>query len=247
MPHIAICVWGICRSTDLTIESVNQHIFQPLQAAGITYELFLHTYALYRPYENPRAGEPKQQLKNTLWKLFNPDNSIVEDQDMIDATLGFEDYRSHGNPWKEEDGNGFQTLDNHIRALWSLQQVTRLWFPKKDTYDAILYIRPDVKFYSSLHPSWVQSLTPNTILVPNFHLIEGVNDRFAIGHPSVMKHYGMRFYQANEYSNTSPLHSERFLSRILAIHRIHVAHVPIKFRRIRANGQVCEADKEIGL
>ena len=245
MPHIAICVWGICRSTDLTIESIRTHIFHPLQAEGITYELFLHTYALYRPYENPRAGEAKQQLKNTLWKLFKPDNSIVEDQDVIDATLGFEQYRSHGNPWKEEDGQGFQTLDNHIRALWSLQQVTRLWVPTKDKYDAILYIRPDVKFYSSLHPSWVQDLSKSTISIPKFHLIDGVNDRFALGHPSVMKHYGMRFYQAKEYSMNTSLHSELFLAWSLNMNRIQVLYIPIKFRRIRANGTICEGDKDI--
>lgn len=246
MPHIAICVWGICRSTDLTIESMRTHIFQPLQAAGITYKLFLHTYALYRPYENSRASEGRLQLKNTLWKLLKPDNSIVEDQDMIDTTLDFEQYRKHGDPWKNDGSQGFQTLDNHIRALWSLQQVTRLWLLDNTTYDAIVYIRPDVKFYSSLHPSWIQSLTPKTILVPNFHLIDGVNDRFAIGHPSVMKQYGMRFYQAKEYANMTALHSERFLAWILNMNRIQVMHVPIKFRRIRANGAVCEADKEIG-
>jgi hypothetical protein len=247
MTHIAICVWGICRSTDLTIESIRTHIFQPLQAAGISYELFLHTYTLYRPYENQRACEEKLQLKNTLWKLLKPDHSLIEDQDAVDITLAFEDYRKHGNAWKEDDGKGFQTLDNHIRALWSLQQVTRMWIPTKDKYDAILYIRPDVKFYSSLHPSWFQSLTSANILVPNFHLIDGVNDRFAIGHPTVMKHYGMRFYQAKEYSNMMALHSERFLSWILHMNRIQVQYVPIKFRRIRANGAVCDADKEIGL
>ena len=139
MTHIAICVWGICRSTDHTIESVRQHIFQPLEAAGITYTVYLHTYALYRPYENPRAKETRQQLKNSLWKLFKPDTSIIEDQDEVDSRLNLQDYRTHGTPWKEEDGTGFQTLDNHIRALWSLYQVTKLWIPHQQTYDAILY------------------------------------------------------------------------------------------------------------
>ena len=245
MPHIAICVWGICRSTDITIESIRSHIFQPLQLAGITYDVFLHTYTLYRSYENLRAGEPKLQLKNTLWKLLKPDHSIVEDQDTVDVSLAFEDYRQNGNPWKEDDSQGFQTLDNHIRALWSLQQVTTLWLPKQANYNAIMYIRPDVKFYSSLHPSWIQSLTPNSILVPNFHLIDGVNDRFAIGHPSVMKQYGMRFHQAKEYSTITALHSERFLSWILNIHRIQITYIPVKFRRIRANGMVYDADKDI--
>lgn len=247
MAPIAICVWGICRSTENTIESIRTHILQPLQSAGIEIELFLHTYTLYRPYENIRAGEHKLQLKNSLWKYFKPTRSIIENQDEVDPTLLFSQYRQQGNPWKEDDGQGFQTLDNHIRALWSLYQVTQLWLPTKDTYDAVLYIRPDVKFYSNFNPSWIHSLTPHTIAVPNFHLIDGVNDRFALGRPSVMQHYGTRFHEAYAYSTMHPLHSERFLSWTLHTHHIQVTYLPIKFRRIRANGTVCEADISIGL
>jgi hypothetical protein len=247
MTHIAICVWGICRSTDHTIESVRQHIFQPLETAGIDYTVYLHTYALYRPYENPRAKETRQQLKNSLWKLFKPDESMIEDQDEADTRLNLADYRTHGNPWKEEDGLGFQTLDNHIRALWSLYQVTKLWLPHQQTYDAILYIRPDVKFYTSIRPYWFQMLSSQTVCVPNFHCIDGVNDRFAFGCPAVMKRYGSRFLEAIHYSKRNPLHSESFLSWICAMNHIHVAYVPIRFKRIRADGTVCEADQSIGL
>jgi hypothetical protein len=87
MTHIAICVWGICRSTNLTIESVKRHIFQPLIDAGITYDVFLHTYTYNRPYENIRAGEHNLQLNNNLWTLFNPSQSILEDQDSVDTHL----------------------------------------------------------------------------------------------------------------------------------------------------------------
>ena len=245
MTHIAICVWGICRSTNLTIESVNRHIFQPLIDAGITYDVFLHTYTYNRPYENIRAGEHNLQLNNNLWRLFNPTQSILEDQDSVDTHLNLQSYRTHGNPWANEDGNGFQTLDNHIHALWSLQQVTQLWIPTQHIYDAILYIRPDVRFFTSLQPAWIQDLSKSTISIPKFHLIDGVNDRFALGHPSVMKLYGMRFYQAKEYSSVAPLHSERFLSWILNKHAIHITYIPIKFRRIRADGTICEGDKNI--
>jgi hypothetical protein len=247
MTRIAICVWGICRSSDKTIESVRTNIIQPLHEAGIETELFLHTYTLYRPYENLRAGELKLQLKNSLWKLFQPVQSIVEDQDSVDKTLQLHQYRTMGNPWKEEDGQGFQTLDNHIRALWSLYQVTQLWLPNQSTYDAVMYIRPDVLFLSKIHIEWIQSLSAQTIGIPSFHLIDGVNDRFAVGRPSVMKHYGTRFLHAKTYADKLPLHSEQFLSWILSTTNIHVTYIPIKFRRIRANGVVCEADKEIGL
>lgn len=245
MVHVAICVWGICRSSNLTIESVTRHIFQPLIDAGITYTTFLHTYTLDRPYKNLRAGESNLLLNNTLWKLFQPSQSIQEDQDTVDAHLQLETYRTHGNPWAHENGEGFQTLDNHIRALWSLQQVTQLWIPTQHMYDAILYIRPDVRFFTSLRPSWVQDLSTHTISIPKFHLIDGVNDRFALGHPSVMKQYGMRFYHAKEYSMLAPLHSERFLAWILNTYTIHITYIPIKFRRIRADGTICEGDKDI--
>ena len=247
MTHIAICIWGICRSTDKTIESVHTHIFKPLQTAGISYTVYVHTYALYRPYENPRAKEEKLHLKNSLWKLFKPDHSIVEDQDMVDTELQLSQYRTQGNPWNEEDGHGFQTLDNHIRALWSLNQVTSMWLPRKDMYTAVMYIRPDVQFLTSLHTDWIQSIPHHTIQIPSFHLVGGVNDRFAIGHPSVMREYGMRFLKANAYADIYQLHSEQFLSWILHGNRIQISYLPIKFRRIRANGNVCEADTMIGL
>lgn len=247
MVHVAICVWGICRSTDHTIASVQKHIFQPLQEAGISYTLFLHTYALYRPYENPRAGESKQQLKNSLWKLFKPSKSIVEDQDEVEPHLHLDAYRTYGNPWKEEDGQGFQTLDNHIRALWSLYQVTKLWMSEEESYDAVLYIRPDVEFLTSLRPGWFQQIPFQTVFVPNFHLIDGVNDRFAFGRPEVMRHYGTRFLGAKQYSYMKHLHSESFLAWICMSKHIQVKTVSIKFRRIRADGTICEGDKTIGL
>jgi hypothetical protein len=96
-----------------------------------------------------------------------------------------------------------------------------------------------------LQPAWIQDLSNSTISIPKFHLIDGVNDRFALGHPSVMKHYGMRFYQAKEYSMNTSLHSERFLAWSLNMNRIQVLYIPIKFRRIRANGTICEGDKDI--
>lgn len=242
---ISLCFWGLCRSTEHTIESIEECILKPLRREGHDYDIYLHTYTLYRSYTNIRSQEYNIQLKNTLWKLLNPKEYIIEHQDAVDIHLKLDKYRTHGNPWAGDDNNTFSTLDNHIRALWSLKQVTSLWRGTGIVYDAVIYLRPDVQYLTYLSPIWLQNLTLNTIKIPNFHLMDGCNDRFAIGAPPVMEMYGNRFHQAYEYSLRNSLHSEKFLAHILNKHKIEIEYIPIRFRRIRANGAICPADKDL--
>jgi hypothetical protein len=237
---VALCFWGLCRSTDLTIQSIQTCIFKPLQDAGIEYDSFLHTYTLYRPYSNPRAKEEKLQLKNTAWKLLQPSQEIVEDQDEVDRKLDLKKYRTQGNPWPEDPS--YTTLDNHIRALWSLKQVTSLWMSKQKEYSCIVYLRPDVKFIKSIKPEWIHNLPPYTIRIPNFHLVDGCNDRFAIGSPLHMRVYGNRFDNALQYSYCNLLHSERFLAYEVKRNALQLELISFPFIRIRANGQPCHSD-----
>jgi hypothetical protein len=238
---VALCFWGICRSTDLTIQSIQTCIFQPLKDAGIDYDIFVHTYTLYRSYSNPRANEQNIQLKNSLWKLLNPTAVLVEDQDDVDKKLDLKKYRKHGSPWCE-DINTFNTLDNHIRALWSLKQVTSLWTPNKNDYSTVIYLRPDVRFLKPIDIGWLTFTNQYSIRIPNFHLVDGCNDRFAIGSPYVMSKYGTRFDNAWGYSLAKPLHSETFLAYELYRQNISIDLIPFKFIRVRADGTPAKAD-----
>ena len=242
---VALCFWGLCRSTHQTISSIEEMIFQSLKEAGIQYDTFVHTYRFFRPYNNIRAEEYSIQLKNTTYKLLQPTYELVEYQDTVDIQLGLEKYRTKGNPWENDDEGTFQTLDNHIRSLWSLAQVTRLWKESGQVYDAIVYLRPDVRYLVPLHAGLLTGLSHNTIRVPDFHLIQGCNDRFAIGKPSVMEVYGNRYFQALEYSKKAPLHSETYLAKVLQTAGIKIQHIPFRFQRVRANGRTCKADLEL--
>jgi hypothetical protein len=241
--RIALCFWGICRSTDKTIETIKNNIFKSLQEHGFEYDIFLHTYTLYKPYTNPRANENQIQLKNTLWKLLNPTQYLIEDQEMVDKHLFTKNYKMRGNPWPEDPT--FTTFNNHLRALWSLKQVTELWTNSVNSYDLVIYLRPDVLFKNEIDIEWFSLVNSKTILLPNFQTIENVNDRFAIGHPIVMKLYGNRFDSAYEYSLYNHLHSEKFLAYILKKHQIKILWIRIKFKRLRANGVVCDADIDL--
>lgn len=226
--HIAICFWGICRSTDKTIDSIQKCIYEPLKKAGHTYEIFVHTYTLRRPFNNPRANEIEVDLDNSLHSLLEADRTNLEDQDTVDKTLNFDAYTSAGDPWS----NGFITHKNHIRALYSLKQVTQL---VTKTYDRIIYVRPDVRFLTPLNMTWL-NCKENEIMLPDFHC-HPVNDRFAIGHPKAAKIYGLRFNGALKYSQTHRLHAEEFLSHTLLLHRILPKNIPMHFCRVRATGQ----------
>jgi hypothetical protein len=240
--RVAVCFWGLCRSTEYTIQSIEKFIYDILKSVGIEYDVYVHSFVLYRPYSNRRAGEEVVHLKNTTWKLLNPTSSIIEDQDIVDKSLNMRLYRSQGNPWESDTGNDFTTLDNHIRALYSLKRVTELWSASGKEYDAVMYCRPDVRYINPIDPAWL-SLVPNgCILMPDFHLTEGCNDRFAIGKPDVMKVYGNRFNDALAFSKKHQLHSEKFLSFILSASYISVQYIPIRFRRIRATGEVFPSD-----
>jgi hypothetical protein len=238
--RIAVCFWGLCRSTDKTIESIKYNIFQPLQENRIEYDIFLHTYILHRQYNNPRANEYQIQLTNTLWKLLNPTHFLVEDQDAVDKLIFNKNYKTRGNPWPDDPS--FTTFENHLRALWSLKQVTELWSNSVNSYDVIIYLRPDVLFKNQIDIQWFASIHSKNILIPDFQTIEDVNDRFAIGHPIVMKLYGNRFDTAYEYSLQNLLHSEKYLAYILRKHKIYILLIPFKFKRLRANGIVYDAD-----
>lgn len=241
--RVAICSWGICRSTDYTIESIEHNIFNPLRNADIEYDIYLHTYNLYKPYENVRSGEYNIQMKNTLWKLLKPIASCIENQEDIDNILQLEKYRIYGSPWKED--YKFQTLNNHVRALWSLKQVTDLWSNSGIQYDAIIYIRPDVRFMIPIKIEWLTTILPNSIVLPNFQMIGGVNDRFAIIKPGTAKVYGSRFNGALEYSKSHQLHSELYLSSVLKNRGIIINPVYFPFRRIRANGNIQDEDTKL--
>lgn len=244
--RIALCFWGICRSTSWTIDSIKSCIFQPLEESGIQFDVYIHTYVLYRPYTNPRAEEFSLQLRNTDWKLLGvkEGNYMTENQDRVDLDLQLLKYRSQGNPWPEDKGS-FITLDNHVRALWSLNQVTSLWKNSEIKYDAIVYLRPDVQYIRPISIDWINKIQPDTIYIPNFHIHTGCNDRFAIGSPSVMEIYGRRFHGALQYSKHMKLHSEQYLAYTLQNTNIRIEYIPFRFKRVRANGEICEADKQL--
>lgn len=77
--RVAIAFYGLTRSLTYTIRSMQQNVLQPLQKAGIFFDIYLHTYNL-TTLTNRRSGENLQALNATEWKLLDPDFVSVTSQ-----------------------------------------------------------------------------------------------------------------------------------------------------------------------
>lgn len=247
--RVALCYWGLARSTDITIESIEACILEPLKQANIQYTVFLHTFLIFREYNNCRANEWDIEIKNDIWKLLLPNYYIVDNQDEVDKDLELSSYRTKGDPWKHE-GNPYieyNTLNNHIRSLYSLYKVTSLWKSKSHMFDVVIYLRPDVRYIKPISIEWLKTCMrqKDTIYIPDFQLHNEWNDRFAIGSPETMVVYGERYLYAQEYSKTNKLHSEEYLSNYMKKCKKHPTYIQFPFRRIRADGSICPADEQI--
>lgn len=246
--RVAICFWGLNRSIEYTLESLQSYLFQQLRDAGIEYRIFLHTLTLSRMYTNPRANERNVFLKQTTWKHLHPHYWISEDQDKVDKLLALKEYRKHGDAWQTERIEGyipFSCVDNCIRSLYSLDQVTTLWESCGESFDAVLVLRPDVRLISPFDLRWLEELRPNTLYCPDFHLLYGCNDRFALGRPKEMSIYGHRYSRLYDYAQHHSIHSERFLAHVMKESTIRVEPIPFRFWRVRAGGKVHEDDMKL--
>jgi hypothetical protein len=228
---IAICFWGLCRSTNHTVGSLNTNVFEKLKQFNISYDIYVHTYTINKIYNNRWAKESNITLDNNLYKLLNPTKCIISDQEEIDKQLELLKYRRHPDPWN----TGYDAVNNLIRALWSLYQVTSIWKNAETTYDYIMYIRPDVLVLDSLKAEYFSNIRDNEILLPNFAK-HPVNDRFAIGRPKIMEIYGNRYLQLYDYSLSNKVHSETYLNYILKKNGIINREIKFRFCLIRANG-----------
>jgi uncharacterized ubiquitin-like protein YukD len=238
--NIAVCFFGLCRSTNYTINSINNMIYNPLDNMNINYDVYLHTYTSNNIYNNPRTNEKDIMLDNNLYKLLNPDYYIIDIQDELKEKLDFNKYRSNGDPWS----NSFISLDNLILGLYSLNQVTQLWKNSNKQYDYIMCLRPDVLYLQPLELSYFEQLNNTNIIIPNFHEYP-INDRFAIGTPNVMLRYGERYNSAYDYSLSQKLHAEKYLNYILSKYSIKIVKINFKFQRIRANGKIDNRDEKL--
>ena len=135
-------------------------------------------------------------------------------------------------------------VQRYLQQLQGLQVCDRLrrHYARANgiRYEAVIRCRPDVLFEAPLPD--LGRLDLNYLHVPDFHMYEGVNDRFAIGSPDHMAVYMNKRDAFEAYvldwaagcPQAPPVTAEMFTAGHLRQHAIPVRRVHVRFNRVRA-------------
>ena len=230
---IALAFFGIARSLNYTINSINKNLLKVFNDNNISYHIYFHTYKL-NTYKNIRTNESSNYIDNTQYKLLQPHFFQIDDQDEIITKLNLTLYRDNPDPWN----TNYNSVDNFILGCYSKAQLVNMIETTNIQYDYILYVRPDVNYIQKFDITFLKYANNHTICIPNFHLYgeHNFNDRFCICNMDTYQIYGNIFYLLLQLSKKMPLHSETIIGKILTSH-FDIIKIPFTFLRVRINGE----------
>ncbi len=229
---IAVCFFGITRSTSFTIDSIRKNVLIPSSELG-DVKVFCHFFN-QRYITNSRSNE-SAELSTDEYKLLEPDQVEFDEPELFISQSDFEDVKKFGDIYNDD----YSSIKNLFHQLYSLNKVTNMslsWKP-----DVVIFARPDLQYLDNLKEELESTLLKNdtVIKVPNWQNCGGINDRFAIiSGRQAIEAYGKRYLKALEYckSKSKPIHSERLLKFALSNKKIE--RIPHRAVRVRANGEI---------
>jgi hypothetical protein len=215
--RVAICLSGSCRGLDRTYRNLREKLLNPLAHYG-HHDLFMYV---------PDDADARYAsiLKPTVLQ-------VVPDHHLEEGSL------RNGSDCLLKVG-----IQRYLQQLYGLKMCDRLRqaYEKENgiCYDAVLRCRPDLFFESPLPD--LATLDLNYIYVPDFHMFEGCNDRFAIGSPENMTFYMQKYDDWHAYvrdwisarPEAPPVTAEMFTGGQLRQYGISVRLMPVRFNRVR--------------
>jgi hypothetical protein len=232
--RIAICYWGLTRSTKKVYQTHHDRLFKPLKDAGVAFDVYMHSWRTVAPmvWWTP-APEPDYEE----YKLLTPTHYQIDDQEAYLATLDMAKYfdadlwarvgDSHAGEWVP------QLIRNHLCALESQKRAFAMI--EESDYDFVMFVRPDVEIVTAIDLSWLAA--PFSILLPSINQGEGLNDQFAIVPFKSAAHYARRIDEIAAFRQTEGrIVSEKYVKFI--VHKYYeplgpVTTVPFMYNIIR--------------
>ena len=245
--HIAICFFGQVKNFSAVLPSLEEFVFAPLRAQGLTYECFAHTYNIEQ-ITNSRNGEfnapthPDSIIQLRRSCAPAPVTLKFTAPEEVDQRHSLSEYFLPGHPWNASN----MTQISFIRQLASLKFVTQMRQRHGADFEYALYLRPDTRFFTPLHVN--TSMSETDVVTPDFHEWGGRNDRMAYGRIQAMDIYGMRFDYIPMFWRLHPtLHllAENYLATVLEDHHLQAQLTHVRFARVRANGMMNPLDAQL--
>ena len=239
MTRIAICYWGMTRSTKHVFYTHLRHLHQVLKDQGVAFHVFMHTWKTENTANVIWEHNSDIPVDYEEYKLLNPDFYKIESQDAFLDTIRFADYFDrelyvkHGGDSEHEWRP--QLIRNHLCALESQKRVYRMVKESGGEYDYIMYIRPDVFVTNDFDVACLN--TPFDILIPSYGHYEGYNDRFAVVPFHMAEKYSARIDEIVEFRKTcGRIVSEKYVKHVVEKYYPNVQFIDFVMKIIRPNG-----------
>ena len=140
-------------------------------------------------------------------------------------------YRTHRDPFT----SSYNSVDNFILAQYSKSKLVKLIEETGNTYDYILFMRPDCLYKTPIPLNYLSYVNDNTICIPKYDLYGKYqfNDRFSITNMKTYKLYGETFIHLLYISHLEELHSETIIGKLMKSYNLNIVKIPFKFTIVR--------------
>lgn len=234
-PRIAICYFGLTRSTKKVYQSHFLNIFHQLDRYGIAYDVFMHTWELSGK-QRIWGKDIEAPVDYDEYQLLQPAHYQIDKQDEFTAQLDFGNYFYQG-VWDAcgEQGEWLPKLVlNHLCALESQKRATDMVLRSGNTYDLIMYVRPDVNIKEPLPVKEILKMQEHEIAIPDFAHGEGYNDRFAILPAAIAPLYAKRIDEIADFrKGHGRITSEKYVKFICDKYSFKIHPIKFNFDIIR--------------
>lgn len=239
MTKIAICYWGMTRSTKIIYESHINNLYNILKNNNIEFNIFMHTWKTLNDINIVWEKNTNIPVDYEEYKLLKPDFYKIENQSEFINSINFENYFNeelyikYGGElhyeWKP------QLILNHLCALESQKRVYNMVVDSKNNYDFIMFIRPDVFIQNIFDTNWLNNNFD--IIIPTTNHNEGYNDRFAILHFNNSIKYSTRIDEIIEFrKNHGRIVSEKYVKYIIDKYYPNLQLIDFNMLLVRPNG-----------
>lgn len=214
--RIAIVYFGLTRSTRYVYKSHFDKLINPLKAAGYDITVFLHTWHTHSPTVwNTVSTVP---IDEEEYKYLQPKYYRRDNEDVFFESLDFSKYFNQKQWEKYGDGRGPnnewypQMVKNHLGMMESIRRGTQMVLESGETFDYILYSRPDVEYLNTFPVECLAKMGEKDIVLLNYKFEEGYNGNVTVAPFGFCKPFAFRIEEAAEFrSKHGRLVSEKFL------------------------------------
>jgi len=234
-PKVGIIFFGLTRSINETIDSIQNNLFKSIIDADMEYDIYMHTYIINGVYHNSWSNEYVKKYDNDQYKLLNPTYFTSDNQEEILSQIHLEEYFTKIQSWTGYDIPSTKYLiRNMILALKSKKRVIENFENNIEEYDYVIITRPDLKFIKSI--PWkeiIDKLTDKNIIMPSKDWWSGCNDKICICKPHIALYVGKLYDFLQKYSTYKSIVSEVFLKDMLNAVNIEINTCEIDYETIR--------------